>query len=250
MISKGEQKRIKALSQKKFREQFGEFVVEGVKVVSEAITSEFQLTMSVVSGAIVEDEKTKEVMSLASKESIPVYVVKEKEYKAISNFDTPPGILAVVKKSGMSVEAGKPYLILDAIKDPGNLGTIIRTADWFGIKNIILGKDSVDVFNPKVAQSTMGSIFHVNIIQDQDVPTYLEQLKSQEYTLIATSLHGEEKLPELKKDKWALIVGNESHGVDQSIIDKSHYQLLIPKHGQAESLNVAVATGVVLSKLV
>jgi TrmH family RNA methyltransferase len=137
-------------------------------------------------------------------------------------------------------------LILDQIQDPGNMGTIIRTCDWFGITNIVCSPDTADVFSPKVVQSSMGSIFRVDV-RYEDLDQYVDKL--QNIPVYAATLKGESMLDQKFEHPSCLIIGNESKGVSASLLNKANKFISIPKLGEAESLNAAVATGILLSRL-
>jgi TrmH family RNA methyltransferase len=137
-------------------------------------------------------------------------------------------------------------LVLDGIQDPGNLGTIIRTADWFGVRHIICGVGTADCYNPKVIQSTMGSIFRVSLFYE-DLNSFLARNRG--ITIAATSLDGEPLRPSEKWESLFLVIGNESQGVQKEILDMADRKILIPRTGHGESLNAAVATGIVLYEL-
>lgn len=244
-------KKITSLKMKKYRDEYGEYIIEGYKIIAEALKHEQQVVMLLVKGMVAQEARTKELMSLAASFSIQIEVIKDKEFDALSTLETPPGVLAVVRKSKEALKADASYIILDSIKDPGNLGAIIRTADWFGIKNIVVGKDSVDIYNPKVIQATMGSLFGVNIISGEDLYPFIETLKAQHYKIIATSLEGQEmtKLPIEKKDKLAVLIGNETTGLNPELLKLADHLYKIPGANTAESLSVSVASGIVLYQL-
>ncbi len=248
-------KKIVLLKQKKHRDNYGEFVIEGFKIIEEAFAAGREFSFIVIKNFLLNSSKTKEIIEVAERKKIKIFIADNRDFGVLSSLETPSGILAVVKKSGAQInEPSRPvqgenenisFLILDEIRDPGNLGTIIRTADWFGIKNIVLGEGSVDIYNSKVLQSTMGSIFHVNIIENQNLIEFIKDLKLKNYSIIATSLDGKEQL-DFEKEKFALIMGNESHGLNQDILNLADLEYKIPGRGKAESLNVAVATGISL----
>lgn len=236
-------KKIVLLKQKKYRDQYGEFVIEGIKMVEEAIKSGQAISSIIIQESIEKDFKIKELLK---KIKTDIYLANEKDFKQISSLETPPGILAVLKKRKERIDGDKTILILDSIKDPGNLGTIIRTADWFGFENIIMGKGTADIYNTKVLQSTMGSIFHVNFIEDEDLFGFIKNLKAEGYKIIATALEGENKKPVLKNEKFAIVMGSETFGINKEILKFADLKYKITGTGKAESLNVAVATGIVL----
>jgi len=250
MFTKAELKHISSLKVKKYRDLTGEYLAEGFSVCEEAIRSTANVKLLLVKGSVSGEQRTKDLLAMAGKDSIPYEVIKDGEFDKLSALDTPPGVMCMIgKSSNPALEADMPYLILDAIKDPGNLGTIIRTADWFGFNNIMIGRDSVDVYSPKVVQATMGSIFHVNIVDDQDLFTQIKTLQAQNYTIIATSLTG--KTHDLKNltKKIAVLVGNETTGLNPELLTFADILYKIGGSGRAESLNVSVATGVVLHEL-
>ncbi len=174
--------------------------------------------------------------------------ITKAELERISFQQAPNLVLGVFKKPIFNKVnfAEKITLVLDGIQDPGNLGTIIRTADWFGIENIICSKDSADLFNPKVIQSTMGSIARINVMYE-DLENFLHTNSS--ITVYATSLDGK-NLFEMKKIKEGFIlIGNESKGISEALLSLATQKITIPKIGDAESLNAAVAAGIVISQL-
>ena len=176
--------------------------------------------------------------------------INESELERISFLSTPHQILGIFKQpvfdSSISL-TNTITLLLDGIQDPGNLGTIIRIADWFGISQIIASKDSVDVYNPKVVQATMGGIARVRIIYE-DILSFI--LAHENIPLYASTLQGKPLSSVGKITEAMLIVGNESKGISEEILRLSNHQITIPKFGQAESLNAAVALGIILSHVV
>lgn len=242
-------KKIVLLKQKKYRDEYGEFVIEGFKIVEEAIKSNQPIEFIVLKESLSGDFKIGELLK---KNKANIYFADEKDFKQISSLETPPGILVVLRhvrtSETLRQTQGKnvPFLILDSIKDPGNLGTIIRTADWFGFENIVVGDDSVDVYNPKVLQSTMGSIFHINFEQNKNTIELIGKLKNDGYKIIATDLAGNDKKPAFRDDKFAIVIGSESFGINKEILKMADYKYKISGTGKAESLNAAVATGIVL----
>lgn len=249
-LTKADISKITSLRVKKYRDASGKYVAEGVKIIKESVEAEINIELIVVMGSVSSTPEVKNIMRLAAKESIPVVVVKDKEFDKLSTLETPSGILAVInKRQKPYIDAGATYIILDSIKDPGNMGAIIRSADWFGINNIVIGMDSVDVYNPKVIQATMGSIFRMNLIVDQDLPTFIKTLKTQNYSILATSLEGKDSDLKFESKKIAILVGNETKGLNPALLTNANILYKIPGSGNAESLNVSVATGIVLFQL-
>jgi TrmH family RNA methyltransferase len=232
------------LHHKKFRDENGVFIAEGPKVVLELLeTREFfcQQLFS-VNDWLNDNEKILKKYSGAE-----VFVVKDFELEKISLLTTPYNVLGVFKKK-INAEAininGKITLVLDTIQDPGNLGTIIRTADWFGVENIVCSLACADMYNPKVVQSTMGSLARVNIFYT-DINVWLGKNKA--IKKYAAALNGK-NISSLKGVKEGIIIiGNEGKGISPEILNAVDEKITIAKIGEAESLNAAVATGIILA---
>ncbi|MGB0391824.1 MAG: TrmH family RNA methyltransferase [Salibacteraceae bacterium] len=239
MLTKNQIKYIKDLSRKSKRAENQKFVVEGEKLIEEMIQSRIEF---------------EEIFALDSwncpVNDVPVTRVSQKELERITQLKTPNKVLAVVYMFEDEVSDDQENgitLFLDRINDPGNLGTIIRMADWFGINKIICTENSVDVYNPKVIQSSMGSVFRIPVFY-QNATEYLSQYKMQfpNNPIFGAAMEGE-VLGKLEMPlNGLLIMGSESHGIDPEIERFISQFITIPNFGQAESLNVAVATGIVL----
>lgn len=243
-ISNNEIKRVKSLQQKKFRDETGMFIVEGEKMVEEAMASPFA-----VEHVYRRDDIGSETMS------------------RISALSSPSPVLAVVRKPEdayiedvMSLESmldeGGLYLALDTIRDPGNLGTIMRIADWFGIKAVFAAKDTVDVFNPKVVQATMGAIFRVRI-HYVDLPELSRLVLSKEGRIYGTfldgdNIYGKNELSNGDGSPSVIVIGNESEGISAKISSMVTDRLYIPPYPAddpgSESLNAAVATAITVAE--
>jgi len=250
MLSVSTIKHLNQLQQKKFRNEFKEFLVEGVKGVDEALRSEAEVILIIIDGKLRDEIEMQKIIKLAEEKEIQVEFCGRQDIGKIKTTDTFPGILAVVAQSEIGLEdlQDGPIICLDEVKDPGNLGTIIRTADWFGVKNILLSENTVDPYNPKVVRSTMGSIFRINIFESNNLLTNLEYLKKRGYNLTGLCMNGDsiDKM-KMNNDNEVFIFGSESHGIRpeiEKILDKKY---TITGKGSAESLNVAVATGILLN---
>lgn len=233
MLTKSEIKLISSLNQKKFRIQHSLFTVEGVKGVQEFLNSEFKLYRLFTTEAIFEIEST---------------IISEADLKKISSLKTPNKALALFKISDPNpVDESKLIVALDDIRDPGNLGTIIRLCDWFGVRDLICSQSTVDCYNPKVVQATMGSLTRVNI-NYLDLEAFLNQSKLQKFgTFMDSKNVYKEHLPE----NGILILGNEANGISSSIEELVDEKITIPRFGNikaTESLNVATATAILLSE--
>lgn len=237
MLSIRQKKELVALQQKKVRTSTNSFVVEGVKMVEELLQSDYKIKDLYATASWISENKVVDCVG-----------VSEKELAQISSLKSPNKVLAVVEqKTPKEVQLSqKLTLALDKLQDPGNLGTIIRTADWFGIETIVCSTDAVDVYNPKVLQATMGSFFRVNIIYT-DLPTFFRSNK--DLTVYGALLNGENVYQKTVVPKAAiLLMGNESQGISEELLPFVTEKIKIPNFGKAESLNVATATAILCSE--
>jgi TrmH family RNA methyltransferase len=240
MLSKKEVKDIQSLSHKKFRDELNLFVAEGPKIVTEII----ELIPEHVEKVYVVKMWIETNHSLL--QNINVVEVSVSELERLSQLQTPNQVIALIKKlPAKKPDASSFTLYLDTIQDPGNFGTIIRIADWFGIKNIVCSSGCADLYNPKVVQSTMASIARVNVYYDEEG----DWLKERNVPVYAATLHGTSLAGHAKTKKGVLIIGNESKGISKQVLQYATEQITISKIGEAESLNAAVATGIILSHL-
>ena len=230
-------KKWKKLCKKKYRDEFGIYLVEGEHLVEEAYKS------GVLDKVIVLDGEDYSYDNI-------VYVSYE-VMKAISSLDTPNKIMGVCKKKENIEIVGKRFLLLDGIQDPGNLGTIVRSAVAFNIDTIILSDDTVDLYNPKVLRSTQGMIFHTNIFS-YDIVAFINILKSMGITVYGTDVNNgidARELSNLDKTSFALVMGNEGNGVRKEVKELCDKNLYINMNENVESLNVGVATSILLYEL-
>ncbi|PLX28500.1 hypothetical protein C0581_02005 [Candidatus Parcubacteria bacterium] len=252
MLQKKIAKHLKQLGQKKFRKEFEEFVVEGIKGVGEALKSDAEVVLLVVEGNRRDEDEIAKLIVLAQQDNIPVEFCGRKDVDEIKTTDTFPGVLAVVGQEENDLEdiVDAPIICLHEVKDPGNLGTIIRTADWFGIKNILLSEECVDVYNPKVFRSTMGSLFHTTIFRSGNISKTLERLKEEfDYEVNALDMDGNDVSKLKSKNNAVYLFGSESHGVSDTLEELIDNRYTISGKGDAESLNLAISAGIVLYKL-
>jgi RNA methyltransferase, TrmH family len=240
MLSKKEIKDIQSLSHKKFRDELNLFVAEGPKIIGELL----ELVPQQIQKLYAVKEWVEDNQSVTR--SIPAIEIDETELKRVSHLQTPNQVVAVIRKFPFSKPGATSFtLYLDTIQDPGNFGTIVRIADWFGIKNIVCSPGCADLYNPKVVQSTMASISRVNVFYDEKE----EWLKEQTGIVFAATLDGSSLYKHPTTEKGILIIGNESKGIREEILQHATERITIPKKGEAESLNAAVATGIILSHL-
>ena len=241
-------KHIKKLKDKKYRDISREYIVEGIKMVAEAISENCKIKQIVICD---DCEKTsnisKEQMYEIAKYDC-IYVTN-KIFESITGVMNPQGILAVIEKDDIKQEEIKQediILALDDIQDPGNLGTILRTADSVGLTQVLVSKGTADCYNPKVVRSTMGAIFRVKIIECENLVETLELLHKQKYEIVVSSLQTNNSIYDIKYNKKVLIIGNEANGVRREIQDMADKKVKIPMIGKTESLNASVATGIIL----
>lgn len=244
MLSKQQVKYIQSLNQKKFRTAEGVFLAEGPKMVAELLAS--RNVDPVLLYGTEDWWQQAPVSHLAADKQVEISV---QELEKISLLPAPNGVLGIFRQprfQGLGPLQGTWSLVLDGVQDPGNMGTIIRTADWFGINLVVASSDSADVFNPKVVQSTMGSIARVQVLYE-DLPLFLQQHAS--VPVYASTLQGRPVSLLAHPAPGFLLIGNESKGVRPELLRLAAQQLTIPRIGQAESLNAAVAAGILLSQL-
>ncbi len=244
MLVKSKLKYIQSLGQKKFRQQEPVFVAEGPKLVNELIAMENPGIIEIFAlKNWIEENK-----SVADK--LNVQEISTIELEKISHLTTPNQVLALVKKFETSDEItvkNKITLALDNIQDPGNMGTIIRIADWYGIDQIICNAQSADIYNTKVIQSTMGSICRVQV-HYTTLSNWLSKQKG--IPVYAAMLNGEDVTSINKITEGILVIGNEAKGISDEVLASVTTKITIPQKGKAESLNAAVATGIILSHIV
>lgn len=244
MLSKTKVKYIQSLGQKKFRHSERLFIAEGNKVIDELL---HEMPDKIVELFAVNEwiEEHKDVY-----QKVSITEISQVELEKISQLTTPNKVLALVKMFDENVSIdlnNKITLVLDGIQDPGNMGTIIRIADWFGLTQIVCSTDAADRYNPKVVQATMGSIARVNIVY-ADLQNWLGEIGN---APIFAAVLGGDDIASIKKIKEGIIIiGNESKGISKELIELSNHKISIKAKGKAESLNAAVATGIILSHLV
>ena len=243
MISRSQAKYIQSLGQKKHRDHEGVFIAEGPKLVKELLKSknaEFKNLFALDDWLNENEELWKGIDAVA---------ISEMELEKISQLKTPNRVVAIIRKFDVVELAvtGRISLVLDTIQDPGNFGTIIRIADWFGVQQIFCSHDCADMYNSKVVQATMGSIARVKVFYT-DLPAWFEQ--QNEIRVYATMLEGKDVRKMSPLHEGLIIIGGEAKGINSDLLQYANEKITIPKKGEAESLNAAVATGIVLACLV
>lgn len=247
MLTKKIVKYIQSLSHKKFRDEEKSFIAEGPKVVEEfLITKKFDCELILAESDWLKENQT----SLTDLDSNEIFEIEPYRLQSLSLLKTSNKVLGVFKQSAIENEPvinGKVSIMLDDLQDPGNMGTILRIADWFGIDQIVCSKNSVECYNPKVVQSTMGSLARVNIFYT-DLVLYVQNNK--EIPLYSAALDGESIYDMGKIEEGIIVIGNESKGIHEELLKFSTHRITIPRFGHAESLNAAVAAGIILSHVV
>lgn len=237
MVSKNQIKLITSLQLKKYRNEHQLFIAEGVKVIQELLQSNFVLEHLFTTEAVFEE------VAISQKT-----LIKEPDMKRISALSSPSSCLAIFKiPKENKIESKGLIVALDDIRDPGNLGTIIRLCDWFGVKQLVCSTETVDVYNPKVIQSTMGSITRVNVSY-VDLDKFISESA---LPIVGTFMDGKNVYNEKLPNEAILILGNEANGISASLEKNIKNRIAIPRFGdiqQTESLNVATATAIFLSE--
>jgi TrmH family RNA methyltransferase len=240
-ITNAHRKLVTSLQKRKEREENGLFVAEGERLCAELLKSTFTPQF-----IVIRTEASSETKLLAKNfisKGFDVYLAGNKHFDQLCDTKSPQDILAVVRMKELPFSNDCPVIALDGISDPGNLGTIIRTAEWFGFQNIILSPDSVDQFNPKVVRASMGSVFRCSIKNVSDLASYLKNAYSN-YEIYGAALDAKLNIQDCKpKSRFLIVFGNEANGISSSVMKAVTHKFIIPGGG-AESLNVAVSAGI------
>ncbi|UCH64971.1 MAG: RNA methyltransferase [Ignavibacterium sp.] len=250
MITKNELKYYNSLLQKKFRKLENKFICEGKKVVLECLESSYQSEIIFITQKFLEKEE-EYINNLKSFET-RIVKLKSIDFRKVSDTRAPEGVAGVFffenKKPDLSDISDPIIIYLEDISDPGNLGTIMRNCDWFGIKNIFLSPDSAEIYNPKVIRASTGSIFHINIFEEMLLDNILI-LKKSGYKFVCADIKGESVYNFKVPQQSILFLANESSGPSENLLSKSDEVISIPGRGKAESLNVSSASAILLSEL-
>lgn len=253
-ISKNKISFLTSLSQKKFRQKNRKIIIEGYRIIEEALKSPYGIDSLIYE--IGAGKKYKKIIETCRKNNIEILQGKAQELKKISNLKTSPGICAVVNLPKKELNIKKIMnsgllLGVNNIKDPGNLGTIIRTAEWFGVNALIMDPGCCELYSPKVVKSAMGSLFHMDIFENIDLVHIIDKLKRYDFKILSTAAAGENlKKVNLDSLKKFVIIGSEADGINKTILNKSDYMIKIPGTGKVESLNAAVSCGIIIWELI
>ena len=245
-------KHIKKLKDKKERDLSNEYIIEGIKLIQEAIQENAKIKQIIICDDCEKTESIpKELMYEIAKQEC-IYVTN-KVFDSITEVMNPQGILAIIEKQSKEIQIDDKQdiiLALDDIQDPGNLGTILRTADSIGLTQILVSKGTADCYNPKVVRSTMGAIFRVKIIECEDLVKTLKEIKKHKFEIVVSSLQTDNSINDINYHKKVIVIGNEANGVKKEIQDLADKKIKIPMLGKTESLNASVATGIILYEYV
>jgi TrmH family RNA methyltransferase len=235
-------KLIRSLHDRKHRYNERMFIAEGEKTCADLLKSSLSAEFVIVYGGA--SEYCFWLAEQFYENGAEVYTAGHATFEQLTDAKTPQGIFAVVRMPEPDTAFKNSFIALDGIADPGNIGTIIRTADWFGFKNIVLSPNCADVFNPKTVRATMGSIFSMNLVYNTDLPQFLKEFEGETF---GATLEAEITLEDCKPNgNFGLILGSESHGISENVRNFLKTEFIIPGSGNAESLNVGIAAGISL----
>ena len=244
-------KNIKKLKERKYRDLNNEYIIEGIKIIREAIQEKAVIKKVVIceeclANNIIDDKLLYEIAKYDC-----LYVSK-RIFEGLTDVSKPQGILAVVeKKNKKEINYSEDIIVvLDGLQDPGNLGTILRTLDSANLSQVIVSRDTVDAYNPKVVRSTMGAIFRVNIVEAENLKETLKEMKRHKYKVMCTDLNASKNIYEIDYNKKIIVIGNEANGVSKEILDIADEKIIIPMLGKTESLNASVATSIIVYEYV
>jgi len=242
---------VKSLKMKKSRDINKMFFIEGTRFFNEALAAEREIINIFLSETFSKSTAAAEIKEDVRLKNTLIYVVTDEIFKSLSDTENPQGILAVLEtfqnKDNDILKNAEFIIVLDSLQDPGNVGTIIRTADAAGVDALILSKNCADIFNPKVLRSTMGSVFHVPILQSENITEIIKMLKLSGVKIFASHLGGKKDF--YKQDlsgRVAFVIGNEANGLKDEIIEMADEIIRIPMPGKTESLNASVAASVIM----
>lgn len=242
-------KSLKGLQQKKNRDSNHSYFFEGTKLFHEACKWNVPIKEIIVTERRL-SELGDAIDSLAanSDNNLSCHIVTPEVYRSITVQKNPEGIFCVAQKENTNRKSARRIVLLDTVRDPGNVGTIIRTADAAGFELIVCSKTCADIYNEKVIRASMGSFFHISCIQCEDLIKFISKIKAEKIPVCGTSLHGIESYdcPILHSNGIALVFGNESHGISEKTESVCDYLWKLPIYGNAESLNVSIAAGIML----
>lgn len=247
-LTEREHKVARSLREKKYRDLHRAFLIEGVRLCEEALAARQSVRRVLVTPSAAAHERVDRLLRTCGQLGVPIAMLSDAKYRSLSDEPTPAGIAMILDKSDPKAVGRAPLILtIDALQDPGNLGAILRSADWFGVSELLLGQGCVDLYNPKTVRAAMGSLFRLNIEKDAALAQRLAELARQGYRIIASSASAAHVLPEMTPGpRDLLLIGSEAHGIAPELLRSADLVVKIPKRGNGESLNAAVAAAVML----
>ena len=248
MLTKNQIKYYSSLLNKKIREQEKKFIVEGIKLIAEALGSNYPCEIIIA----LKESAAENLIKQLNRKKVNTEIVKSADFEKLCDTKNPQGIVGIFhfkQLSQLDFVHEKLIVALENISDPGNVGTILRNCDWFGVKNILLSPDCAEVYNPKVIRASAGSIFHLNIFEEKDFYGLLKEQRENGFAILCADLNGENLYTFNGNQKIILVLANEANGPTNNLLEICDSRITIPRKGKAESLNVASATAVILSEL-
>lgn len=252
-LSKGELRYCRSLSQKKVRQVERKFILEGWRALKEVLNSATKVDLVAVHPRFLQDPDYSRLLSELESRGIPVKEADDIQLRQIADTVHAQGVIAVVQQKHddlerISLDRASMIVAVDAVSDPGNLGSIIRSSDWFNVDALLLGRGCVELYNEKLVRSTVGSIFHVPIVEGVELPAAFKHLGSKGFSVVGFSGDGKADYTERRLSrKEVLVFGSEAHGISREVKTSVDEVVRIPRYGKAESLNVGVACGIVLA---
>lgn len=252
MIASSTLKKYRKLRQKKYREKYGWFIVEGYNYCVDAVNSDFEVEIMLTTHEFIEsDHRFPKLETMCKSANIPIESLNQSQFDAIADTKTPQGILGVLKMAEQHYEISETGIILalDGVSDPGNAGAVVRSAHWFGINQIVFGEDSAEIYNPKLVRTAAGAIFYLPVFQKMNLLEWIPIWKKAGFTVYTAEMKGELLTNDFKPaEKTVLIMGSESHGVSHEVSIMADKIVTIPRIGNMESLNISVAAGILMDR--
>ena len=256
MIAKSRLKNMLALRYKKFRDEQNLFLIEGYRLCQEALQSDFKVETLLIHSDSLSPQNLNEITKLAQYQQVEIFEIQQSEVKRLAETVNSQGVFCIVQQKKIELDTvlnkdNQLIVIISEGQDPGNVGTIIRTCDWFGITAIFLSKGTVELYNPKVIRSTMGSIFHLQIVEQVELDNLLPRLSQMGYHIFGTDVNGQYNYNQTNYPRpLALVIGNENKGINNNLFKYFDRTIKIPSYGKAESLNMAIATSIIISRAI
>ena len=250
MITKNQLKYYSSLLNKKDRQEEKKFLVEGSKLLREALDSGYECEIILALKDFV-DENNDFTKSIG-KQKLNIELIKTIEFEKLCDTKNPQGVIGIFhfkQQTITDIKNENLIVAMENISDPGNMGTILRNCDWFGVKNVLLSSNCAEIYNPKVIRASAGSVFHLNIFNEESFYNALEGQKKLGYKILCADLNGENLYNFTQHEKMILVLANEANGPTNKLLEICDVRITIPRIGKAESLNVAGASAVILAEL-